>query len=205
MFLVQCMYFTSLFMYVTYASLQLWFVPQAYDIIQYYYRFLRRNLQTPNRQIKANAFKALVRPHVEYCSTVWNPHTQDQIKKIEAVQRRGARFVCSRYGRVDSVTDMIRELEWESLESRRIKTQLTYLYKIIHNHIDIPPDPYIQPGHSRTRSNHSYKFQHISASTNSYKFSFFPHTIPIWNSLPARTAEAPSLLSFKRELAHSTF
>ena len=51
--------------------------------------FLRRNLQTPNRQTKSNAFKTLVRPHVEYCSTVWNPHTQEQIGKIEAVQRRG--------------------------------------------------------------------------------------------------------------------
>ena len=45
--------------------------------------FLRCNLQTPNRQTKSNAYKTLVCPHIEYCSTIWNPHTQEQIGKIE--------------------------------------------------------------------------------------------------------------------------
>jgi hypothetical protein len=35
--------------------------------------------------------KTLVRPTIEYCSSVWSPHTKDAINKIEMVQRRAAR------------------------------------------------------------------------------------------------------------------
>ena len=53
--------------------------------------FLRRNLQVPQAHIKANAYKTLVRPQVEYASIVWDPFTQATIVKIEMVQRRAAR------------------------------------------------------------------------------------------------------------------
>jgi hypothetical protein len=42
-----------------------------------------------------SAYQTLVRPLVEYASTVWNPYTKTEINKIEAVQRRAARYVVS--------------------------------------------------------------------------------------------------------------
>ena len=33
-------------------------------------------------------YKTLVRPHVEYCITAWNPHYTKDKKLIEKVQRR---------------------------------------------------------------------------------------------------------------------
>ena len=62
--------------------------------------FLRRNLQVPQAHIKANVYKTLVRPQVEYASIVWDPFTQANIDKIEMVQRRATRYVqnnCSLY------------------------------------------------------------------------------------------------------------
>ena len=53
--------------------------------------FIRRNIKTNNRTIKTNAYFTQVRPHLEYCSTVWNPHHKEQVNKIEMVQRRAAR------------------------------------------------------------------------------------------------------------------
>jgi hypothetical protein len=50
--------------------------------------FLRRNLKIPSIRIKEQAYQTLVRPLVEYASTVWNPYTKTEINKIEAVQRR---------------------------------------------------------------------------------------------------------------------
>jgi hypothetical protein len=44
-------------------------------------------------RIKEQAYQTLVRPLVEYASTVWNPYTKIEINKIEAVQRRAARYV----------------------------------------------------------------------------------------------------------------
>ena len=45
------------------------------------------------------------------------------------VQRRAARFVLKRYPNTSSVTDMISQLGWESLQIRRSKTRLILMYK----------------------------------------------------------------------------
>ena len=52
------------------------------------------------------------------------------------VQRKAARFTLNRYHNTSSMTSMLDELSWETLNSRRIKLQLTNLYKIQHNLID---------------------------------------------------------------------
>ena len=53
--------------------------------------FVKRNVKTRNEAVKKLAYKTLVRPQVEYVSSVWNPHTKQNISKIEMVQRRAAR------------------------------------------------------------------------------------------------------------------
>ena len=64
--------------------------------------FLRRNLQTKYKGIRETAYNTLVRPQVEYASSVWRPYTQ--IKKVENVQRRAARCVSNDYSSYSSVT-----------------------------------------------------------------------------------------------------
>ena len=59
--------------------------------------FLRRNLKAKNLQLRERAYKAIVRPQLEYAAPVWDPHTQDDIDKIEMVQRRAARWVLNDY------------------------------------------------------------------------------------------------------------
>ena len=81
---------------------------------------LRRNLQKAPREVKTAAYKALVRPRLEYCASVWSPHQENQKNKLEMVQRRAARFVLNKPHRLtdpaaDSVSDMLKQLEWESL------------------------------------------------------------------------------------------
>ena len=158
--------------------------------------FLQRNLRVSNRDTKASAYFTLVQPNIEYCASVWSPYT---------VQRRSALYVTNRYRNMSSVTDMLEELNWESLESRRTKIQLTLLYKIMNSMVDIPTSPYVTQASARTRSSHTMKLRQISSRTDAYKYSFFPRTIPFWNSLPASIAEAPDLVSIKRELSTLTF
>ena len=49
--------------------------------------FVKRNVKTQNEYVKELAYKTLVRPQVEYASSVWNPHTDKNIGKIEMLQR----------------------------------------------------------------------------------------------------------------------
>ena len=167
--------------------------------------FLRRNLRVSNEHTKEAAYKTLVRPHLEYCCTIWNPHTKELKHRVEMVQRRAARFTTRRYRNTSSVSEMLDHLCWETLESRRTKSSLTMLYKVVNDLVDIPASTYLTPGSSRTRSSHSLKFRQCQCSLNSFKYSFFQVTVIHWNSLPATVAEAPDLVSFKRGLSALTF
>ncbi|XP_052212121.1 uncharacterized protein LOC127831167 [Dreissena polymorpha] len=146
--------------------------------------FLQRNLRVSNEKVKTTAYTSLVRPGLEYCSTVWNPFTKDLVYKLEMVQRRAARYVTNRYHNTSSVSSMIEHLGWETLESRRTKAQLTMLYKIINDLVDIPANQYLVQAPSRPKD-HNKKYHQPSTSTSCHKNSFFPRTISVWNHLPA--------------------
>ena len=81
--------------------------------------FLGRNLKIASVKTKELAYFALVRPHVEYCSNVWDPYSHKLCNKVEMVQRKAARFVLNRWGYKDSVTGMLNNLKWSSLAERR--------------------------------------------------------------------------------------
>ena len=55
--------------------------------------FLNRTMQRCPQKLKEKAYKTTVRPKLEYCSSIWDPHQQKDVVKIEMVQRRAARFV----------------------------------------------------------------------------------------------------------------
>ena len=69
--------------------------------------FLRRNLLSCPKDVKANCYKSIARPQLEYASTVWDPVTKSNIAKVESVQRRAARFCYNDYRRTSSVTSML--------------------------------------------------------------------------------------------------
>ena len=82
--------------------------------------FLKRNIRVHNKDLKSVAYKTLVRPQLVYASTVWYPHTTTDINKVEAVQRRAARWATRDYRYTSSVTTMLKDLNWRPLDQRRI-------------------------------------------------------------------------------------
>ena len=48
--------------------------------------FLNWNLIIKNPDIKSRAYKTVVRPTLEYCSTVWDPHTAKAALQLQMVQ-----------------------------------------------------------------------------------------------------------------------
>ena len=147
--------------------------------------FLRRNLRVNSEQTKATACCSMVRPLLDYCSTLWSPYTHEYVQKLEMVQRRAARYVTNRYHNTSSVTSMLDHLDRESLEARQTKHWLIMSFKIVHGLVDMPSDAYLTPVSTRTQSHHSLKFQQILTSSDYNKHSFFPKTVCLWNSSPA--------------------
>ena len=81
--------------------------------------FLRRYLVACPKDVKESAYKGLVRPVLEYGSSVWDPQSilQDELQKV---QKRAARFVTGNYTyETGSMTGILEQLKWESLKKRR--------------------------------------------------------------------------------------
>ena len=109
--------------------------------------------------------------------------------KLESVQRRAARFAMNDYHPTSSVTDMINKLKWNSLNHRRDTIRLQMMYKIIHRIVDLNLPDYITFNRRITRRN-DYKLTMPFTRIDSYKFSFFPATVTLWNQLPNEAASA---------------
>ena len=94
--------------------------------------FIRRNIYKCHPEVKARAYLSLVRPQLEYASSVWDPYTNNLRDKIEKIQHCAARFVKNNYKYSSSVSEMIAELGWPPLSERRRTARLILFYKAIH-------------------------------------------------------------------------
>ena len=71
---------------------------------------VKRTLKPCTPEVKERAYKALIRPLLEYASAAWNPHTNRDTEIIEKVQRRAARFVAHDYARSTKSQDLVNQL-----------------------------------------------------------------------------------------------
>ena len=125
--------------------------------------------------------------------------------QLEAVQMKAAHFVlgrpvycCPR----ESVTAMVKDMGWDTLEQRRKKSNIIFMYKVLHQQVAIPlhyhPPRVIA---SNTRQSHEYKLMAYHTSVVQFQSSYFPRTVSVWNSLPAETVLAPSIDIFRSQVA----
>jgi hypothetical protein len=163
---------------------------------------IKRNLSNCSEQLKSTAYTSLVRPHTEYAATAWDPHTKAHCKQLERIQRNAARFVKHNYSKSEgTVTKLLQDLEWPSLQSRRSAARLTLMYKMNNDLISIPSDQYLTPvTRQGLRRKNTNTFQQPHCRINTYKNSYFPRTIREWNELPETAVQAKSVDSFKSHL-----
>jgi hypothetical protein len=150
--------------------------------------------------VKSAAYTSMVRPTMEYASSVWDPTNRKKIGNLEKVQKRAARFVFNNYTdrTPGCVTKMVESLKWEKLEERRKSNRLCILYKIKNGLIDIDSHQYIQANDSRTRG--TDRLYQERTSSEAFGNAFFPKTIRDWNQLPANTTLANTVEGFRSAL-----
>ena len=142
-------------------------------------------------------YKALVRPHLEYCNQVWCPRLQKHTNIIENVQRRATRMIPGM--RDKTYEERLRQLKLPTLHYRRKRGDMIEIYKIL-NHYDPAVTRGLLTMSDRTSRGHSHKLEKPRANTNIRKDFFTHRTIDTWNKLPQDVISADSVIIFERRL-----
>ena len=112
--------------------------------------------------MKEAAYKTLVRPILQYGSTVWDPHCKGLNDELENVQKRAARFVTRNYSyETGSMTGILEELKWETLQKRRKDNRLILMYKGLKGKARIPTNDLIvsqRTGVAEINTHWSFRF-----------------------------------------------
>ena len=135
---------------------------------------------------------------LEYASAVRDCHKQKDIRLLEKVQLRAARYVTNNYTdrSPGAVTSMLEYLKWTSLEHRRQQIRHGMLYKINNNGlVDVNPESFFRHADPRTRG--SQRLYQAQTQHPVFFLSFLPRTVSEWNLLLTSISSAPSLESFQ--------
>jgi len=139
----------------------------------------------------------MVRSHLEYANSVWNPHGEGLIKELERVQMRATKLVSGL--RKTCYKQRLVELKLPTLKYRRIRGDMIEVYKLLTNKYDDNTVHLDRNLDTRTRG-HTKKLVVKRCHYDVRKYSFCIRVISIWNSLPCEVISAPSVNSFKNRL-----
>ena len=143
-------------------------------------------------------YKCLVRSHLEFGNSVWQPWKIGYCRELESVQKQATR--CIRQCSNMAYPDRLKYLKLPTLSYRRCRGDMIEVYKILNKLYD----PIVAPSldrnlFSQTRGN-SYKLCMRQSRLNLHKYSFCNRVVPIWNALPEYVVQSASLNSFKNNL-----
>jgi len=164
---------------------------------QFKYRWSRMALET--------CYKSFIRPIIEYGNILYDSCTVKLSKQLESLQGEAARLVTGTK-KGTSVSGLIRELGWKSLEARRSDAKLVKIYEITHNKapeyltVILSRFQCIRSGSHFTRSQAQGILTIPRCKSTLYQKSFFVSGISSWNRLSDTVKSSTSRLSFKRKL-----
>jgi len=162
-----------------------------------------RCFKSRNAGVLFRAFVVYVRPLLEYCAPVWSPSYKSDIFQIESVQRRFTKRLHSLWP--ESYFDRLTVLHADCLQLRRLKADLTMIYKIVNNLVDINNNIISLSSFKINLRRHSKYLVKPKINRNCRFFSFACRNIDVWNSLPECIVNINNLNSFKDKLNNINF
>ena len=157
--------------------------------------WVTRNVISREKTVMLNIYMTLVRPHLEYCTQLWNPTAEHGnwriIMEIEGVQRAFTRLIEN--SGLDTYKDRLQYLNLTTLLERRMRGDLIETFKILSGKTDYGKNLF---NVSRSGTNLIYVSKRGSA-----KQSFLSNrVVSYWNKLPGYVKLSDSVESFKTKI-----
>ena len=122
--------------------------------------FIKRNFYHTSTGTKEKLYSMLAKPHLNYATAAWDPHTTKNINELERIQNAAARFIKGIYGKDTSVTALKESLAGSHSKRRDLcRARVTCLYKMVHGKVDIDHKLYTSPKPDRSRRVHGQQFK----------------------------------------------
>ena len=155
-------------------------------------------------QTRKVLYCTLIRPRLEYCCSLWSPHTAKDRALIENVQRRATKFILN-YPHDCCYVDRLTSLKLLPLKYRREIHDLTLLFKLKSGLMITDYTKFFTPAtrHYNTRNSDTNNFDVVTTHRQTYfRSSFFPRSVNIWNNLPSALKNSSGLPSLKTALSN---
>ena len=155
------------------------------------------------RKTLTHLYKSMIRPILEYASIVYDGLDETKSDLLESIQRK-AGLVCTGAYQHTGSTNLLDELGWESLSTRRKSYRLLLFHKMVHDPNcptylkKLVPDTIqdVQPYYLRNNDDYRKVFAHLE----SHNKHFLLQTVTDWNLLDSNLRNIESFLLFKRAL-----
>ena len=172
---------------------------------------IQRNLYFAPRSVKKKAYISCVLPIIEYASSCWMPNSEKMKNCLEMVHHNAAKFITNTYPKRNnyqnfSITKLLNEIDFETLEERRNQARLTMAFKIINGYVILDsstlpkfknhgPLRQCNSAYVGTKNQLEEPVSRLKVTGNTFFYS-----VPLlWNTTVSPSqAEAPSVDSFKR-------
>ena len=146
-------------------------------------------------------FRGIIRPYLEYATSVWNPTSVKLQNLIENVQRRASK-------RVHELKDLsyeqkLKKLGMPTSAYRRLRGDMIEVFKMLTNNSgydqSLTTNLLTREGHNRTRG-HALKLKMNRSRTSLRKHFFTQRVVKEWNNLPREVIESVNTTTIKSRL-----
>ena len=136
---------------------------------------IRRNITYEDKKLIVPLYKAIVRPHLEYCIQAWRPYRKKDMDMLECIQRRATKLIPEL--RDLSYEERLTECGLTTLQARTLRGDQIEVFKILNRYENIDRDMFFSlKKNSRTRG-HEVKLVKDQCILDIRKYSFSQRTV----------------------------
>ena len=159
---------------------------------------IRRNIKYKENRLIIPLYKAIVRPHLEYCIQAWSPYLRKDIDMLEKIQRRATKLIPGL--RDLPYEERLKECGLTTLETRRFRGDQIEVFKIVNGYENIDYNIFLEIKESKITRGHNYMLVKKQSRLDVRKYSFSQRTINVWNNLSTDCVHASSVNMFKNKI-----